>query len=107
MMMTSQQYTFSGADPFYLTSEPRFSSLSVMLMTHETLSLAKRNDINSLISQFVRDGMMNAELAKNLRERAAKDYPEGNLQKYIESATYVNLRDCMLFQKKGEMNQLM
>ena len=51
--------------------------------------------------------MMNAELAKNLRERAAEDYPEGSLQKYIESATYVNLRDCMLFQKKGEMNQLM
>ena len=72
-----------------------------MLMTHETQSIAKRNDINSLISQFVRDGMMNAELAKNLRKRAAKDYPEGSLQKYIESATYVNLRDCMLFQKKG------
>ncbi len=54
--------------------------------------------------------MMNAELAKNLRERAAEDYPEGSLQKYIESATYVNLRDLrdfMLFQKKGEMNQLM
>jgi len=101
MMMTSQQYTFSEADSFYLTSEPQFSSLSVMLMTHETLSIAKRNDINSLISQFVRDGMMNAELAKNLRKRAAKDYPEGSLQKYIESATYVNLRDCMLFQKKG------
>ena len=101
MMMTSQQYTFSGADSFYLTSEPQFSSLSVMLMTHETQSIAKRNDINSLISQFVRDGMMNAELAKNLRERAAEDYPEGSLQKYIESATYVNLRDCMLFQKKG------
>ena len=46
-------------------------------------------------------GMMNAELATNLREHAAKDYPEGSLQKYIESATYVNLRDCMLFQKKG------
>ncbi len=45
--------------------------------------------------------MMNAELAKNLCERAAEDYPEGSLQKYIESATYVNLRDCMLFQKKG------
>ena len=44
---------------------------------------------------------MNAELAKNLRERAAEDYPEGSLQKYIESSTYVNLRDCMLFQKKG------
>ncbi len=44
-----------------------------MLMTHETQSIAKRNDINLLISQFVRDGMMNAELAKNLRERAAKD----------------------------------
>ena len=101
MMMTSQQYTFSGADSFYLTSEPQFSSLWVMLMTHETQSIAKRNDINSLILQFVRDGMMNAELAKNLRERAAKDYPEGSLQKYIESATYVNLRDCMLFQKKG------
>jgi len=101
MMMTSQQYTFSGADSIYLTSEPQFSSLSVMLMTHETQSIAKRNDINSLISQFVRDGMMNAELAKNLRERAAEDYPEGSLQKYIESATYVNLRDCMLFQKKG------
>ena len=26
---------------------------------------------------------------------------EGSLQKYIESATYVNLKDCMLFQKKG------
>jgi hypothetical protein len=89
MMMTSQQYTFSGADSFYLTSEPQFSSLSVMLMTHETQSIAKRNDINSLISQFVRDGMMNAELAKNLRERAAEDYPEGSLQKYIESATYL------------------
>ena len=101
MMMTSQQYTFSGADSFYLTSEPQFSSLSVMLMTHEMQSIAKRNDINSLTSQFVRDGMMNAELAKNLRERAAEDYPEGSLQKYIESATYVNLRDCMLFQKKG------
>ena len=50
MMMTSQQYTFSGADSFYLTSEPQFSSLSVMLMTHETQSIAKRNDINSLIS---------------------------------------------------------
>ncbi len=77
-----------------------------MLMTHETQPIAKRNGINSLISQFVRDGMMNAELAKNLRERAAEDYPEGNLQKYIELATYVNLRDCMLSQKKGEMNQL-
>ncbi len=73
-----------------------------MLMMHETQSIAKRNDINSLISQFMRDGMMNAELAKNLHERAAKDYPEGSLQKYIESATYVNLRDCMLFQKKRE-----
>jgi hypothetical protein len=52
MMMTSQQYTFSGADSFYLTSEPQFSSLSVMLMTHETLSIAKRNDINSLILHF-------------------------------------------------------
>ncbi len=101
MIMTSQQYTFSGTDSFYLTSEPQFSSLLVMLMTHKTQSIAKRNDINSLISQFVRDGMMNAELAKNLRRRAAEDYPEGNLQKYIESATYVNLRDCMLFQKKG------
>jgi hypothetical protein len=55
----------------------------------------------------VRDEMMIAELAKNLHKRAAKDYPEGSLQKYIESATYVNLRDCVLFQKKGEMNQLM
>jgi hypothetical protein len=89
MMMTSQQYTFSGADSFYLTPEPQFLSLSVMLMTHETLSIAKRNNINFLISQFVRDGMMNAELAKNLRERAAKDYPEGSLQKYIESSTYL------------------
>ena len=71
-----------------------------MLMMHETLSIAKRNDINSLIFQFVRDGMMNAELVKNLRKRAAEDYPEGSLQKYIESATYVNLRDCMLFQKR-------
>jgi hypothetical protein len=58
-----------------LTSEPKFSSLSVMLMMHETQSIAKQNDINSLISQFVRDGMINAELAKNLRERAAEDYP--------------------------------
>jgi hypothetical protein len=101
MMMTSQQYTFSGADSFYLTSEPQFSSFSVMLMVHETQSIAKRNDINLLISQFMRDGMMNTELAKNLHECAAKDYPEGSLQKYIESATYVNLRVCMLFQKKG------
>ena len=51
--------------------------------------------------------MMHAELAKNLRKRAAEDYPEGSLHKYIESATYVNPRECMLFQKKGEMNQLM
>ncbi len=78
-----------------------------MLMMHKMQSIAKRNDINLLILQFVRDGMMNAELAKNLRERAAEDYPKGGLQKYIESATYVNLRDCMLFQKKGETNQLM
>ncbi len=99
MMMTSQQYMFSGADSFYLTSDSQFSSLLVMLMTHKTQSIAKQNDINLLILQFVRDGMMNAELAKNLRKRAAKDYPEGSLQKYIESATYVNLRDCMLFQK--------
>ncbi len=42
MMMTSQQYTFSGADSFYLTSEPQFSSLSVMLMTHETQSIASK-----------------------------------------------------------------
>ena len=75
MMMTSQQYTFSGVNSFYLTSEPQFSSLLVMLMMHETQSIAKRNDINSLISQFVRDGMMNAELTKNLRECAAEDYP--------------------------------
>ncbi len=53
-----------------------------MLMTQETQPIAKRNDINSLISQFVRDGMMNAELAKNLHELAADDYPEGSLQKY-------------------------
>jgi hypothetical protein len=83
MIMTSQQYTFSGADSFYLTSEPQFSSLSVMLMTHEMQSIAKQNDINLWISQFVRDGMMNAELAKKLRKHAAKDYPEGSLQKYI------------------------
>ncbi len=70
-------------------------------MTHKTQSIAKRNDINLLILQFVRDGMMNEELAKNLHKGAANDYPEGSLQKYIESATYVNLRDCMLFQKKG------
>ncbi len=107
MMMTSQQYTFSGADSFYLTSEPQFSSLSVMLMMHQMQSIAKQNDINLLILQYVRDGMMNAELAKNLRERAAKDYPEGSLQKYIESATYVHLGDCMLFQIKGETNHLM
>jgi hypothetical protein len=73
-----------------------------MLMMHETQSIAKRNDINSLISQFVRNGMMNAELAKNLCERAVEDYPEDCLQKYIDSVTYVNLRDCMLFQKKRE-----
>ncbi len=72
-----------------------------MLMVHNTQSISKRNDINLLISQFVRDGIMNAELAKNLCERAANDYPEGSLQKYIKSATKVNLRDCMLFQKKG------
>ncbi len=78
-----------------------------MLMMHETQSIAKQNDINLLILQFVRDEMMNAELAKNLRERAAKDYPEGSLQKYMESATCVNPRDCMLFRKKGETNQLM
>jgi hypothetical protein len=78
MMMTSHQYTFSGADSFYLTSEPHVLSLSVMLMLHKTQSIAKWNDINSLILQFVRDGMMNAELAKYFRERAAKDYPEGS-----------------------------
>jgi hypothetical protein len=50
---------------------------------------------------------MDAELAKNLHKCAAEDYPEGSLQKYFESTTYVNLSDCMLFQKKGEMNQLM
>ncbi len=71
-----------------------------MLMTHKTQLIAKQNNIISLISQFVRDGIMNAELTKNLCERAAEDYPEGSLQKYIESATYVNLRDCMLFQKR-------
>jgi hypothetical protein len=69
-------------------------------------SIARRNDINLLISQFVRDGMMNAELAKNLREHAAKGYPEGSLQKYIESATYVHLGDCMLFQIKGRDESL-
>ncbi len=106
MMMTSQQYTFSGADSFYLTSEPQFSSHSVMLMTHETQLIAKQNDINLLMLQFVRDGMINAELAKNLREYAAKDYPGGSLQKYIQSATYVNLRDCMLFQKNGRDNSV-
>ncbi len=74
-----------------------------MLMTHETHSIAKQNVIDLLILQFLRDGMMNAELAKNLCKRATKDYPEDSL----ESATYVNLRDCMLFQIKGEMNQLM
>jgi hypothetical protein len=51
--------------------------------------------------------MMNVELAKNLRKRAAEVCPEGSSQNYIESATYVYLRDCLLFQKKGEMNQLM
>jgi hypothetical protein len=51
MMMTSQQYSFSGADSFYFTSEPQFSSLSVMLMMHEMQSIAKRNDINSLIRE--------------------------------------------------------
>ncbi len=71
-----------------------------MLMMHKIQSVAKRNNINSLISQFVRDGMMNAELAKNLLKCAAENYPEGGLQKYIESATDVNLRDCMLFQKR-------
>jgi hypothetical protein len=84
MMMTSQQYTFSGADSFYLTSEPQFSSLSVMLMTHEPQSIAKRNDINSLISQFVRDGMMNAELAKTLRERAVDPLIPGYGQTFTE-----------------------
>jgi hypothetical protein len=53
-----------------------------MLMTHEMQSVAKWNDINLLIWQFVRDGMMNAELAKNLCEPAAENYPEGSLQKY-------------------------
>jgi hypothetical protein len=60
MMMTSHQYTVSGVDSFYLMSEPQFLSLSVMLMMQEMQSIAKRNNTNLLILQFVRDGMMNA-----------------------------------------------
>ncbi len=69
-----------------------------MLLNSESLSLSKRQDINALLSRFVRDGIVSEEFAMNLRENSVKEYPEGSVSKYTEWSTYVPFRDAILLQ---------
>ena len=98
MGMRLQQISFSGADSFRILTDSPFTRLSRMLLNHESLSISMRQDINALLSQYVNEGVVSADLAENLRIHARNKYPAEKVSKYIQYATYVPLRDSMLFQ---------
>jgi hypothetical protein len=66
--MCIQNVSYAGADSFTIRTEPNFSRLSRMLLNSKALSLSKRQDINALLSRFVRAGIVKEEFAMNLWE---------------------------------------
>jgi hypothetical protein len=63
--MCIQNVSYADADSFTIITEPNFSRLLRMLLNSEPLSLSKRQDINALLSRFVRDGIVSEEFAMN------------------------------------------
>ncbi len=89
--MMLQHVTYYGADSFTITTKPLFSRLSRMLVFHEALSIFMRKDINTFLSQFVKEGVLTKDFAKNLQIHATNQYPKGSVSKYTEYSKYVPL----------------
>jgi hypothetical protein len=65
--MCIQNVSYAGADSFTIRTEPNFSRLSRMLLNRESLLLSKRQDINALLSRFVKDVGGNARANPDAR----------------------------------------
>ena len=96
--MNIQQASYVGVDSMNVTTEGRFKKHNIIIMEHEALSVAGRDDINSLLSRKVEEGEILPELARSIREISKVMYPEGSLNEYIDGAMYVPLNDSMILQ---------
>ena len=94
-MMSVQNVNYSGIDSMDVKTEGKFTSISPMLCFHETLSIAGRPDINSLLAKNEKEGILLNDFADNLRARSKEYYPEGSLDKYGQGTSFIPVDDAV------------
>ena len=96
--MNNQISSFGGVSSAQLSTDHTFRRDSIIHRRDEALSVARRKDINNLLSVMVESNEIMPEFADDIRNRARRDYAEGSLDSYTHGSTYVNIRCSIILQ---------
>ena len=99
--MHEQRGSFQGIDTCDVTNFGDFSFNSVFLDESESVSIANRPDVNSLLNRLEQSNFLCKRTVESMRKRALESSPSPEvIEKCIHGATYVTLDDCIELQKK-------
>ena len=96
-----QKGTFNGIDTFGLTDFQNMSISSELLAHYESLSIVHRKDINSLLTQLVKEKKIGKVVANDRRIEAnyRVDKLEMDFDSLVSGCTYVPINATMCFVK--------
>ena len=93
--MSCQFSHFSGIDSCDVGLNCNTSVTSKLLCSHESISLAGRSDLHSLLSRKIAGGLISSEFSSSMKEEYMRRFPCGSLTKYIQGSTFVTFEDTI------------
>ena len=104
--MHEQRANFNGIDTCNISTYRRFDFVSTLLTKLESVAIANRPDINSLLNQLVDERVISKETAEGKRKFATSSTTSVDFYKYYYGATYVPFESAMSMQKDLSNNMI-
>ena len=96
-----QRGTFQGIDTCNVTNFRDFSYCSRLLDESDSRSIKNRPDINVLLGNLEKEGVISARQVSDMRKRAMEACPSDEVRnKCLSGATYVTLEDSLVIQQE-------
>jgi hypothetical protein len=96
--MSRQFSHFSGIDSCNVGLNRNTSVTSKLLCSHESIALAGRPDLHSLLSCKVYRGKISSEFSSSMKEESMRRFPCGSLTEYVQGSTFVPFEDNIYIQ---------
>ena len=96
--MSRQFSHFSGIDSCNVGLNCNASMNSKLLCSNESIALAGRPNLHSLLSRKVARGNFSSEFSSSMKEESMRHFPCGSLTKNVQGSTFVPFEETIYIQ---------